>query len=133
MTQADLSQASGVSVPQIARYERGESKPRMGSLMKLAHALGVASEDLKTPASDEKVITEVSIKYSNRGSKFTSYPTDEYFQYAKNLAEKSGWDSEAFDMFFAVLCSCGSMTFDDQKVTQLYELIKSLKISSGKT
>lgn len=41
MTQSGLAKASGVSHPQIARYERGESNPRMTALVKLAKALGV--------------------------------------------------------------------------------------------
>jgi len=46
LTQSQLAQASGVSLPQIARYERGESNPRMTALMKLSKALGVSVESL---------------------------------------------------------------------------------------
>ncbi|WDH25074.1 helix-turn-helix domain-containing protein [Pseudomonas chlororaphis] len=41
MTQKELAKASGISVPQIGRYETGLSAPRMTALVKLARALGV--------------------------------------------------------------------------------------------
>ncbi|HBN8405503.1 helix-turn-helix transcriptional regulator [Pseudomonas aeruginosa] len=47
MTQKDLSRASGISVPQIGRYETGVSKPRMTALVKLAKALDVPVEVLQ--------------------------------------------------------------------------------------
>lgn len=47
MTQKDLSRASGISVPQIGRYETGLSKPRMTALVKLAKALDVSVEVLQ--------------------------------------------------------------------------------------
>jgi transcriptional regulator with XRE-family HTH domain len=47
MTQKDLAKASGISVPQIGRYETGLSSPRMTALVKLAKALGVSVESLQ--------------------------------------------------------------------------------------
>lgn len=47
MTQKDLSKASGISVPQIGRYETGLSTPRMTALVKLSKALGVTVEQLQ--------------------------------------------------------------------------------------
>lgn len=47
MTQKDLAKASGISVPQIGRYETGLSAPRMTALVKLSKALGVTVEQLQ--------------------------------------------------------------------------------------
>ena len=41
MTQKELAKASGISLPQISRYESGTSVPRMTALVKLANALKV--------------------------------------------------------------------------------------------
>ena len=55
MTQKDLAKASGVSVPQIARYETGTSKPRMTAISKLAKALGVSPDELINANEPETV------------------------------------------------------------------------------
>ena len=55
MTQKDLAKASGVSVPQIARYETGNSKPRMTAITKLAKALEVEPEELINANEPETV------------------------------------------------------------------------------
>ncbi|CAB5623337.1 Helix-turn-helix [Pseudomonas putida] len=47
MTQKDLAKVSGISVPQIGRYETGLSMPRMTALVKLSKALGVTVEQLQ--------------------------------------------------------------------------------------
>lgn len=39
MTQRELSELSGVSLPQITRYETGKSTPRLGAVLKIAAAL----------------------------------------------------------------------------------------------
>lgn len=41
MTQRELADASGVSLVQVARYETGRSKPRLGAVIKLSSALNV--------------------------------------------------------------------------------------------
>lgn len=41
ITQKELSETSGVSLVQVARYETGRSKPRLGAVIKLSNALGV--------------------------------------------------------------------------------------------
>lgn len=43
LTQGELSIKSGVSVPQISRYELGQAIPRAEIAMKLARALGVSA------------------------------------------------------------------------------------------
>lgn len=60
MTQRDLAQASGVSVPQIARYETGTSKPRMTALVKLAKALGV-DVSMLADANEEPETVELAL------------------------------------------------------------------------
>ena len=46
MTQAQLAAAVGVSQPRIAKVERGDANPRLITLSKLAHALGVTLSEL---------------------------------------------------------------------------------------
>lgn len=46
LTQRELADLIGVSWSQISRYESGIVKPRLGSLLKLADALGVSRETL---------------------------------------------------------------------------------------
>lgn len=44
-TQAELSDASGVSAGVIADYERGATKPQFPTLVKLADALNCSTDD----------------------------------------------------------------------------------------
>jgi transcriptional regulator with XRE-family HTH domain len=60
MTQKDLAKASGMSVPQIARYETGTSRPRMTALVKLAKALNVEVSELEE-AGDEPETVELAL------------------------------------------------------------------------
>jgi transcriptional regulator with XRE-family HTH domain len=46
LTQEQLAAAIGVSQPRIAEIERGDANPRLGTLAKLARALGVPVADL---------------------------------------------------------------------------------------
>ena len=64
MTQRDLAAASGISVPQIGRYEAGISRPRMTALVKLAKALGVEPEALQgdDEAGDVELMFDVNFR-----------------------------------------------------------------------
>lgn len=77
MTQKDLSEKSGISVPQIIRYESGKSKPRLGAALKLARALKMDAYDLMPEL--RKTTKELDI----------SFPDDEYRLLAEQ-AEKLG-------------------------------------------
>lgn len=46
MTQAQLAAVIDVSQPRIAKVERGDANPRLITLSKLAHALGVTLSEL---------------------------------------------------------------------------------------
>jgi transcriptional regulator with XRE-family HTH domain len=46
MTQAQLAEAVGVAQPRIAEVERGDANPRLVTLAKLAHALGITLPEL---------------------------------------------------------------------------------------
>lgn len=46
MSQMDLARASGVWTSQISRFETGESKPSVDSLINLASALDCTADDL---------------------------------------------------------------------------------------
>jgi transcriptional regulator with XRE-family HTH domain len=46
MTQAQLAAAIGVSQPRIAEVEAGDANPRLATLAKIAHALGVSLSEL---------------------------------------------------------------------------------------
>lgn len=56
MTQKQLSEASGISVPQIGRYEMGTSAPRMTALVKLASALGCDVTELANAEEQEPIV-----------------------------------------------------------------------------
>lgn len=58
MTQSDLAKASGISKPQIGRYETGVSTPRITALVKLAKALSVDISEL-TDADAEPETVEI--------------------------------------------------------------------------
>lgn len=46
MTQAQLAEAVGVAQPRIAEVERGDANPRLVTLAKIAHALGITLSEL---------------------------------------------------------------------------------------
>lgn len=46
MSQKDLAEKSGISVPQINRYESGKATPRLRSAIRLGHVLGVDAYEL---------------------------------------------------------------------------------------
>ena len=46
MTQAQLAEAIGVAQPRIAEVERGDANPRLVTLSRIAHALGVTLSEL---------------------------------------------------------------------------------------
>ncbi|MHD0644870.1 helix-turn-helix domain-containing protein [Pseudomonas aeruginosa] len=53
LSQRELAEASGLSTPQIQRYETNKSAPRLGSIMKLATALNVPVADLEKVLASE--------------------------------------------------------------------------------
>lgn len=46
LTQKELASKSGISLPQIVRYEAGRSTPRLGGALKLARVLNMDAYDL---------------------------------------------------------------------------------------
>lgn len=48
LTQRELAEMAGLSWSQISRYESGVVRPRLGSLLRLAEALGVQQKDLES-------------------------------------------------------------------------------------
>ena len=46
MTQAQLAEAIGVAQPRIAEVERGDANPRLITISRIAHALGVTLAEL---------------------------------------------------------------------------------------
>lgn len=46
LTQAQLADKIGVAAQHIGRWERGERKPKIDALMRIAHALGCSIEEL---------------------------------------------------------------------------------------
>lgn len=60
MTQRDLAKASGLSVPQIGRYEMGTSSPRMTALVKLAKALRCDVRELQN-VEDQPEVMELTL------------------------------------------------------------------------
>lgn len=46
ITQAQLAEAVGVAQPRIAEVERGDANPRLVTLARIAHALGITLSEL---------------------------------------------------------------------------------------
>ncbi|AKV07892.1 hypothetical protein B723_16305 [Pseudomonas fluorescens NCIMB 11764] len=63
LTQKDLSEKSGISLPQIVRYEAGRSKPRLGGALKLARVLKMDAYDLMPEL--RKTTHEIEIEFSS--------------------------------------------------------------------
>ena len=53
VTQAELSERTGLTVANISRIENGTQRPRITTVRKLAEALGVGPEDLVEWGADE--------------------------------------------------------------------------------
>ncbi|QEY62542.1 helix-turn-helix domain-containing protein [Metapseudomonas lalkuanensis] len=66
MTQRELAEKSGVSLPQITRYESGKSTPRLSAVMKLAKALNVEI-DAFTKTRIEQGLKKVVLTGSESG------------------------------------------------------------------
>lgn len=77
MTQKDLAAASGISVPQIGRYESGSSAPRMTALVKLAKALGREVSEL-SDAENQPEIVGVQLASDSPRMAQMAIPADEY-------------------------------------------------------
>ncbi|WP_339419052.1 MULTISPECIES: helix-turn-helix domain-containing protein [unclassified Pseudomonas] len=73
MTQRDLAKASGLSVPQIGRYEMGTSTPRMTALVKLAKALKVDVSELEN-SEDEPETVELEMLTDGHPSTMFTLP-----------------------------------------------------------
>lgn len=87
MSQKELAEKSGISVPQINRYESGKAVPRLRSAMRLGHVLGVDAYDLVPElASSTK---EVSIS-------FTQDQADDL----QKLADETGRSVEELVLYF---------------------------------
>lgn len=87
MTQKDLAKASGISVPQIGRYETGLSKPRMNALIKLANALNVEVSDLQNAENEP---ASVSIIFDEEGTLLPANMPQELFETIEMVAGKLG-------------------------------------------
>jgi len=113
MTQKDLSLASGISVPQIGRYEMGTSAPRMTALVKLANALRVDVSEL-TDANHEPEAVELAI-YTGEDAppKPFTLPAD-MFEEMSAEAEKAG---VPFDVYLSALITFGLKKQLGQPVT----------------
>lgn len=65
ISQRELAEKSGVSLPQIARYETGKSAPRLKALMNLASALEIDVSDLSDEKSGAEEDREITLSLSD--------------------------------------------------------------------
>lgn len=68
LTQKELADAAGVSLVQVARYETGRSKPRLGAALKLARVLKIDAYDLMPEL--KKTTKEIEIEFSEEEAQF---------------------------------------------------------------
>lgn len=85
MTQKELSKASGISVPQIQRYEMGTSSPRLSALVKLSRALNVEIS-LLSDAADEPETTEFLLHTPGDSPAPFTMPRDLFVTLSKDAA-----------------------------------------------
>lgn len=87
MTQRDLAKVSGVSLPQIGRYETGTSKPRMTAIVKLAKALNVSTEELLDSDSEPEMF-ELTIETPSKT--FPLAMPSQHIEWLQMEADKHG-------------------------------------------
>lgn len=112
MTQKDLAKASGISVPQIGRYETGVSKPRMTAIVKLARALNVDASELEDADSEPEVF-ELSMIGQDGSSSPVALPQS-VIDWIQDVAERHGATLEAT---FAAMITFAKAKEDGLKVT----------------
>lgn len=117
MTQKELSRLSGVSVPQIARYEIGASKPRMNALVKLARALNVDVSVLED-ADDEPEAVEIKMIVEGGANTLFTLPKA-VMDDLENEAERLGVSIEV--MLVATLRM--GMSLDSENPKRLDEVV----------
>lgn len=117
MTQKELSRLSGVSVPQIARYEIGASKPRMNALVKLARALNVDVSVLED-ADDEPEAVEIKMIVEGEPNTLFTLPKA-VMDDLENEAERLGVSIEV--MLVATLRM--GMSLDSENPKRLDEVV----------
>lgn len=88
MTQRELAEKSGVSLPQITRYESNRSTPRLAAVMKLAEALGLDPEAF-TDTSPVPDATPAVLEFPEGGEVELLIPND-MVEKIKLLAEATG-------------------------------------------
>lgn len=126
MTQRDLAKASGLSVPQIGRYEMGTSVPRMTALVKLAKALGCEVEMLKQ-IEDEPEVMELSL-VSHSGQELPLALPRSTIENLQSLATEHGVTQEIMlnaiiDLFHAE--TRGEQTTIEEVIAKVVEESKS--------
>ncbi|GGU84437.1 hypothetical protein GCM10009504_46000 [Pseudomonas laurentiana] len=87
MSQKELAEKSGISVPQINRYESGKAVPRLRSAMRLGHVLGVDAYDL---------VPELASSTKELSISFTQDQADDL----QKLADETGRSVEELVLYF---------------------------------
>lgn len=121
MTQVQLAKESGMSHPQIARYEQGTSKPRMKAVLKLAHALGVEPRDLVGEKKDGAVGVHIGVYFDKGSMEVNSHVPNEQVEVLRSVADAIGWDRQAFHLAVAVLGSSDRNSFSVYELKTIYE------------
>lgn len=88
MTQRELAEKSGVSLPQITRYESNRSTPRLSAVMKLARALDLDAEAF-TDSTPVPNATPAVIEFPEGGEAGFFLP-DEVMQKINEMAKATG-------------------------------------------
>lgn len=121
MTQKELSAASGVSVPQIARYERGESSPRMASVAKLAHALGIKPNELIEAQEAGVVGVRVEISHEDGESSLTSSISSDIADRLRLIANEEGWHQPTYQLALVMIGCSDPSNQSDESLRAIYK------------
>lgn len=128
MTQKELARASGVSVPQIARYETGVSNPRLTAIVKLAKALGVDPDYLRD-ASEEPEAVEIYIYTQSEKHPIVAVLPKDVYSFMEEQASKRGISTEAMMLLTIkkqMAITLGGKVDEEELLRETLEIIENL-------
>lgn len=104
ISQRELAERSGVSLPQITRYESGKSTPRLAAVMKIAAALNLDVSDFTSSRTDAGLVKVVLESPTSDRSNISLVLPDELIERIEKAAEdRSVSFDDMFHVFFGNL------------------------------
>jgi transcriptional regulator with XRE-family HTH domain len=98
LTQAELARAAGTSQPTIAAYESGRKSPRLRTLTRMAHAVGLEAVVVFPPAMTREDRRSLAL-HRAIADHLTANPTKTLRQARRNLTGMRARNPQAADLF----------------------------------